>query len=201
MFSAAYQQAAVTSRRLLRQPNVAAVMPSAVAALYATCTGYGCSGANKISAESAASALPASIRANGARWPLSAPAASSRRYAVRKFVSSSTSRYTTVLIRPPPLFAAMLPLYAPVGEKIRGRWDVRKADKMNAFPTGEPNQTKTPRCKSQRGVKCYLCDFTWMRRRSSWRRKRNRGAHRPRCGQRTESTGQRRGGSGGKHRP
>ena len=73
MFSAAYQQAAVTSRRLLRQPNVAAVMPSAVAALYATCTGYGCSGANKISAESAASALPASIRANGARWPLSAP--------------------------------------------------------------------------------------------------------------------------------
>ena len=63
-------------RRLLRQPNAAAVMPSAVAALYATCTGYGCSGANKISAESAASALPASIRANGARWPLSAPAAS-----------------------------------------------------------------------------------------------------------------------------
>ena len=96
MFSAAYQQAAVTSRRLLRQPNAAAVMPSAVVALYATCTGYGCSGANKISAESAASALPASIRANGARWPLSAPAASSRRYAVRKFVSSSTSRYTTV---------------------------------------------------------------------------------------------------------
>ena len=35
MFSAAYQQAAVTSRRLLRQPNAAAVMPSAVAALYA----------------------------------------------------------------------------------------------------------------------------------------------------------------------
>lgn len=68
-------------------------------------------------------------------------------------------------------------------------------------PTGKPNQTKTPRCKPQRGVKCYLCDFTWMRRRNSWRRKRNRGAPRPKCGQRTESTGQRRGGSGGKHRP
>ena len=30
----------------------------------------------------------------------------------------------------------MLPLYALVEEKIRGRWDVRKADKMNAFPHG-----------------------------------------------------------------
>ena len=159
MFSAAYQQAAVTSRRLLRQPNAAAVIPSAVAALYATCTGYGCSGANKISAESAASALPASIRANGARWPLSAPAASSRRYAVRKFVSSSTSRYTTVLIRPPPLFAAMLPLYAPVGEKIRGRWDVRKADKMNAFPVGEAKPNKNAPLQTTAGREMLFMRF------------------------------------------
>ena len=159
MFSAAYQQAAVTSRRLLRQPNAAAVMPSAVAALYATCTGYGCSGANKISAESAASALPASIRANGARWPLSAPAASSRRYAVRKFVSSSTSRYTTVLIRPPPFFAAILPLYAPIGEKIRGRWDVRKADKMNAFPTGEAKPNKNAPLQTTAGREMLFMRF------------------------------------------
>ena len=38
----------------------------------------------------------------------------------------------------------MLPLYALVGEKIRGRWDVRKADKMNAFPHGG-SQTKQKR--------------------------------------------------------
>lgn len=39
----------------------------------------------------------------------------------------------------------MLPLYALVEEKIRGRWDVRKADKMNASPTGEgkPNKKRS----------------------------------------------------------
>lgn len=38
----------------------------------------------------------------------------------------------------------MLPLYALVEEKIRGLWDVRKADKMNAFPHGG-SQTKQKR--------------------------------------------------------
>ena len=38
----------------------------------------------------------------------------------------------------------MLPLYALAREKIRGRWDVRKADKMNAFPTGGGKVAEAP---------------------------------------------------------
>ena len=48
----------------------------------------------------------------------------------------------------------MLPLYALVEEKIRGRWDVRKADKMNAFPHG--GRWPRPRPRPDEGQACVV---------------------------------------------
>ena len=53
----------------------------------------------------------------------------------------------------------MLPLYAPVGEKIRGRWDVRKADKMNAFPVGEAKPNKNAPLQTTAGREMLFMRF------------------------------------------
>ena len=78
------------ARRLLRQLNAAAVMPSAVCGVR-DLTVRRLLGRRTKSVPRRRQCAARQHRANGARWPLSAPAASSRRYAVRKFVSSSTS--------------------------------------------------------------------------------------------------------------
>ena len=79
MLSAAYQHTAVTKRRSPCSPKATPTTAQAVSILYRIWAGYESSGANKISALSAAMPLAHTMRENAACWLLSSPAACSKK--------------------------------------------------------------------------------------------------------------------------